>query len=147
MRASGHKKQQKLNGICIWRSIYIYENSGSTCKKAATLHCLQIQNVLPWRENNHLNFSQDKIFFTNSAFKLASGARWSQSVDLFRAWMLANLATKSPLPERQQQQRRQIVWDCFLEFSNCPLAHTSGPNACRRRAQSQSADAGSAGES
>lgn len=123
-------KATKINSICIWRSIYICVDSGSTCKKAAMLH--------------HLYIGSDKnetpLNSTQSAFNLALG-RAGRSRRTWWTWFERTFATTSSLQE--QQERRQIVWDCFSRVrKNCPLAHTSGLDACRRHAESQSADGG-----
>lgn len=142
-------KTAKINSICIWRSIDICVDSGSTCKKAAMLHHLYIgsdKNLLcvrfcsftfTWKQGHEHEMPLNS---TQSAFNLALGHA-GRSRRTWWTWFERTFATTSSLQE--QQERRQIVWDCFSRVrQNCPLAHTSGLDACRRHAESQSADGG-----
>lgn len=142
-------KATKINSICIWRSIYICVDSGSTCKKAAMLHHLYIGSDKNWLCVRFCSFTftwkqghehETPLNSTQSAFNLALGHA-GRSRRTWWTWFERTFATTSSLQE--QQERRQIVWDCFSRVrKNCPLAHTSGLDACRRHAESQSADGG-----
>lgn len=108
------------------------------------LHHIYVSNktktaVLSWYKNNGISNRHHKIWETwplNWPLDMAvNGARpvgpsWSP---------ITSEPCNHVFPSRAAGDGL-IVWNCFLKFSNCPLAHTSGPEACRRLTESQSAD-------
>lgn len=99
--------------------------------------CTIYISVFTWKQGHE---HETPLNSTQSAFNLALGHAGRSR----RTWWTLferTFATTSSLQE--QQERRQIVWDCFSRVrKNYPLAHTSGLDACRRHAESQSADGG-----